>query len=60
MAKCDLMKNDGDADIKQPVNIQIAANFFFSAILAHFKIHKIVFRYSMENDPDEEWQINVG
>lgn len=54
------MKNDGDADIKQPVNIQIAANFFFSAILAHFKIHEIVFRYSVENDPDEEWQINVG
>lgn len=59
MAKCDLMKNDGDADIKQPVKIQIVA-IFFSAVLAHFKIHKIVFRYSVENDPDKEWQINVG
>lgn len=59
MAKFDLMKNDGDADIKQPVKIRIAV-IFFSAVLAHFKIHKIVFRYSVENDPDEEWQINVG
>lgn len=43
MAEFDLMKNDGDADIKQPVNTQIAAIFFSQLFWHTLKFIKLFF-----------------